>query len=234
MRTFTLLVVVISCLFIGLSFAQQQTGAAPAVQQNPSNIGFEWAFGVLQIKGDEEHLVRITRDTTLKSGDEIKLFVKLTKDCFVYVLHQGPSGEIDLLFPYNIQQFQKDYVTEKNYYIPKGREWLKLDKSVGKEVFFILASTERLLDIEAKVGNYISADAASKKTLGDSLVSEIRSVRKRYSTFATIAEKPIAIGGNIRDLIGEVKSGRHPDVANIATEIKANNFFSKTITIDHQ
>jgi hypothetical protein len=234
MRTIILLTVVLSCLVVGFRYGEQPQATVPTVQQNPSNIGFEWALGVLQVKGDQEHLIPITRDTALKSGDEIKMLVKLTKECFVYVVHQGPKGEIDLLFPYDIAQLQKDYITEKNYYIPKGRDWLKLDKNVGKEIFFVIASTERLLDIEAKIGNYLSADVSKKQTLGDSLVSEIRSVRKRYSTFATIAEKPITIGGNIRALVEEVKSGRHPDVANITTKISANNFYSKTITIDHQ
>jgi len=31
-----------------------------------------------------------------------------------------------------------------------------------------------------------------------------------------------------------VEGARRPDVATIATQISANNFYSKTITIDHQ
>ena len=65
------------------------------------------------------------------------------------------------------------------------------------------------------------------------IVSLIRSVRKRYSIYATIAEKPLTIGGNIRGT-EKVESARRPDVATIATQISANNFYSKTITIDHQ
>jgi hypothetical protein len=177
--------------------------------------------------------VPITRDTVLKSGDEIKMMVKLTKGCYVYLVHYGSTGEIDLLFPYSTGQFQTDYTLDKNYYVPKGRNWSALDKNTGKEIFFLVASTERLLDLEVKLGNYFSADPADRKPLAADVVSEIRGVRKRYSTFATLAEKPLAIGGNIRGT-GKTETVRRPDVATIATQISANNFYSKTITIDHQ
>ena len=96
-----------------------------------------------------------------------------------------------------------------------------------------MASTERLLDLEVKINNYLSADTSKKQTLASDVVSEIRNVRKHYSTFSTLAEKPVTIGGNIRGM-EEVKESLRPDVANIALHISANNFYSKTITIDHQ
>ena len=231
MRYFILLVVILSCFAIGFKFSGQPAVTTLTIQQSESNVGFDWAFGALV--GKNKVLVPITRDTTLKSGEEIKMMVKLSKECFVYVIHYGSKGEVNLLFPYDVRQFQKDYVTDKNYYIPKGRDWRALDKNTGKEVFFLIGSTERLLELEAKLGNYLSADASKKQAMAEDIVSEIRGVRKHYSTFATIAEKPLTIGGNIRGT-EKVEGPRRPDVANIATQIKANNFYSKTITIDHQ
>jgi hypothetical protein len=201
------------------------------VQQGDANIGFEWAFGALI--GKTKTMTPITHDTTLKSGEEIKMMVKLTKECFVYVIHQDSKGEVELLFPYKVQQFQTDYVADKNYYIPKGRGWNAFDNNTGKEVFFLVASTERLLDLEVKLGNYLSAEPAKKQSLASDIVTEIRNVRKHYSTFSTIAEKPVTIGGNIRGT-EKVEGARRPDVAIFATRISAKNFYSKTITIDHQ
>ena len=110
---------------------------------------------------------------------------------------------------------------------------MMLDKNTGKEIFFLIGSAERLLDLEVKLGNYYSADPSNRKPLADEVVSEIRGLRKRYSTFATIAEKPLTIGGNIRST-DTVKVVRRLDVADISTQISAKNFYSKTITIDHQ
>ena len=231
MRYIILITILLSAFIVGFKTMNPLPAATPAYQQIESNIGFQWAFGALI--GKDKELVSITRDTVLISGEEVKMLVKLTKECFVYLVRYGSKGEIELLFPYNVQQFQKDYVTDKNYYIPPGRDWFSLDKNTGKEVFFLLASTERLVDIEAKIGDYQSADSLKKSVLAAGIVSDIRNVRKRYSSFATIAEKPLVIGGNIR-AITEVKETKRPDVADIATEISAKTFYSKTITIDHQ
>jgi hypothetical protein len=231
MRYFIFFVVLLGCFAVGFRFSEQPAPAVPVVQQTEPNIGFTWAFGALV--GKSQTMVSITHDTTLKSGEEIKILVKLTKDCFVYVVHQDSKGEINLLFPYEIRQFQTDYTVDKNYYVPKGRSWRAFDKNTGKEVFFLLASTERLLDLEVKLGNYFSADTSKKQSMASDIVSEIRSVRKHYSTYATIAEKPLTIGGNIRGT-EKVEGARRPDVATLATQISAKNFYSKTITIDHQ
>ena len=231
MRYVIFLVVLLGCFAVGFRYSDQPAYAVPMVQQNEANIGFEWAFGALL--GKSKTMVSITHDTTLNSGEEIKMMVKLTKDCFVYVVHQDSKGEVELLFPYKIQQFQSDYVADKNYYVPKGRGWSPFDKNTGKEIFFLIASTERLLDLEVKLGNYFSADTSKKQSMASDIVSEIRSVRKHYSTYATIAEKPLTIGGNIRGT-EKVEGARRPDVATLATQISAKNFYSKTITIDHQ
>jgi hypothetical protein len=231
MRYFILLTVLLGCFAVGFRSSEQPAPAVPAIQKTEANVGFEWAFGALIGKG--KTMVPITHDTTLKTGEEIKMMVKLTKDCFVYLVHQDSKGEIELLFPSKIQQFQTDYAVDKNYYIPKGRGWSAFDKNTGKEIFFLIASTERLLGLEVKLGNYFSANTAKKQSMAGDIVSEIRDVRKRYSVFSTLAEKPVTIGGNIRGT-EKVEGARRPDVADIATHISANNFYSKTITIDHQ
>jgi hypothetical protein len=224
---------ILSCLLTGSRFGEQPETSAQAVQQNDANIQFEWAFGVLARTDSALIPVPITHDTVLKSGDEIKMMVKLKKDCYVYVVYYDSKGEISLLFPKGLRQFQADYATEKNYYIPMGRKWNILDKNTGTEKFFIIASVERLLELEIKLGNYFSTDPAKRQPLAEEVVSEIREARKHYSTFATIAEKPLTIGGNIRGT-EKLEKLRRPDVADIAVQISANNFYFKTITIDHQ
>jgi hypothetical protein len=218
--------------FVGFhSTEKSSTPPTTVYQDNEANVGFQWAFGAMI--GKDKQFVSITRDTVLKSGEEIKMMVQLTKDCFVYVLYYGANKEVQLLFPNEFRQFQNDYAMEKNYYIPRGRDWIALDKNPGKETFFLIASSERLLEIEAKYGDYISADASKKPALAETLVAEIRAIRKHYATFATLAEKPITIGGNIRGT-DKVEEKRRHDVSEIATQINAKNFYSKTITIDHQ
>jgi len=233
MRLIILPVVAGCCFFFGFQ-SGNPTVLPPLLYQQPeANIAFEWAFGIFNKNSKNLLPVSITRDTALKTGDEMKMMVKLTKDCYVYVIYYDSKGEVNLLFPYSIRQFQSDYGVNKNYYIPKGRVWMKLDKSTGKEVFFLVASTDRLLNLEVKLGDYLSADPSERGKLAGDVVAEIRGLRKQYASFATIAEKPLTIGGNIRST-DSVEVTRRMDVADIAIQIEANNFYSKTFTIDHQ
>jgi len=204
-----------------------------ATAQEKPNVSFEWAFGTLSGSDAEPKLAAITRDTTLSSGDELKMMVKLNQECFVYVIHESPAGGISLKFPYDLKQFTTDYKTGKNYYVPKGRPWFKLDTTTGRETFYLLASTDRLLDLETLLEKYKNAGAPEKPSFAKEIIGEIRNVRKHYKTFTTFAERPISIGGNVRNLTKD-EAARRPDVAQIATEISANNFYGKTFTIDHR
>ena len=208
-------------------------GNSVATGQEKDNIGFEWGFGALSGSAKDPKLASITRDRALKSGDRVKMIVKLTRECFVYLLYEDTDGDIVLRFPYDLQQFSTDYKVGKNYYIPKGSQWFQLDEKLGKETFYLLASPTRLTDLEGLLTKYQSSPASGKPALAKDIVSEIRNVRKRFKTFTTTAERPISIGGNVRG-VESPGAGRRPDVAAITTEILANNFYGRTITIDHK
>ncbi len=202
-----------------------------AAQTGQGNVGFKWGFGV--VGGKDRKFAAVTRDTVLRTGDELKFIVELTKNCYAYLVYQNSKGEIELLFPYSLNQFTTDYKTGKNYFIPQGRSWFKLDENTGRETFYLLASADRLTDLESLLKEYSSADVEKKSDLAQKIIKEIRDVRKRYRTFQTIAERPIAIGGNVRS-VGRGEEARRPDVTTIATEITADNFYGKTYTIEHQ
>jgi hypothetical protein len=204
-----------------------------ALAQEKPNVSFEWAFATLSATGKAAIPVPIVRDTTLQTGDQIKMMVRLKSDCFIYVIHETPTGEISLKFPYDLKQFTIDYKIGKNYFVPKARDWFTLDSNTGRETFYLVASGRRLLDLEVLLSKYKDADASKKPTIAKDIVAEIRNVRKHYKTFTTLAERPISIGGNVRGMGKEPGSGI-PDVAQVATEISANNFYSKTFTIDHK
>jgi hypothetical protein len=232
MKKTILLTIVLSLLSLGfIAHNDPMTRNATTYQDN-ENVLFKWSFGA--IAGKEKKFVSITKDTVLKSGDEMKMYVELGKDCFVYLIYQSSKGDISVLFPNDgFRQFTENYKTAKPYLVPKGRDWYKLDKNVGTETFYLLGSSERLIELEALIGNYLSADNAKKPEMAKNIIAEIRSVRKRYKSIATLAEKPITIGGNVRGM-GETAEAKRPDVTTIATEISASNFYSKIISIEHQ
>ena len=221
-----------SCVVVLLIGATASLYAQTPPPQN--NVQYAWTFVARSGEVGHRHIGVVTKDTALKSGDEFKLFVNLTKECFVYIIHKNPDGQLALLFPYDTSMFQNGYSVDKNFYIPKGRQWFTLDKNPGTEIFYVFASSERLTALEASLHGYFASESGKKVDAATLVVNEIKETKKRFRTFSTIAERPISIAGNVR---GAEEKGMDPeriDIATLATEISANNFFSKTITIDHK
>lgn len=233
MKILATLIILSFCAFFGFRSMEGPPPTATVFQQETENVGFKWAFGAMVGSGKDRKFVSVTRDTALNSGDEIKMCVELTKDCYVYLIHSGSKGEVNLLFPYDLKDLNAGYPKGKNFYYPKGRSWSELDKNVGRETFYVLAASERLIELEALLGNYMSAEDSKKSPIAEQIIAEIRTVKKRFRTFTTLAEKPITIGGNVRSL-EKAEEAKRPDVSTIATQVSANNFYSKTFTIDHK
>jgi len=204
-----------------------------AEQEKDRNLCFRWAFGAIERSGHELEFFAITRDTTLKTGDKLKMLVELQKKCFVYVIYHSAQGEVSMLFPYDMQQFTRDYATSKKYYIPQGDRWFELDENVGHETFYLLASAQRLIELERLLRKYTTTDPTKKQDLAKQILTEIRKTKRRHRKLTTFAERPVPIGGSVRGSTEDEKAFR-PDIATIAVEISANNFFSRTFTIDHR
>ena len=218
------LLLVVNSAFV---FADQEKA------QGDSDIIFQWTFGAIKNTDTGPRFETVDRDTTLKTGDQIKFFIKLNKSCFVYLIYQSSQEELSVLFPYRFKLLSKDYQISGNHYIPKGDQWFELDEYAGLEKFYLLASAKRLSELEALINEYESADKTKKHTLSQKIIAEIRSLRKKHLKFKTYAEKPVTIIGSMRGT-DKTKAVGLNDLADHAVEISASNFFSRTYTIDHQ
>lgn len=216
--------IVLSVIIVNVSYSQTEESG---------NVKFNFAFGAMTGHMKHREFVSIKKDTVLHSYDSLKLMVELKSKCYVYIIYSNTDGTLELLFPYNLKQFTSDYSLDKNYYLPPGKEWYVLDNKTGEEKFYIVASAQRLADLEAALEKYSAAKDSEKKDMGKMVVEKIKETRKKYKNYTTLAERPISIGGNIRSIDTNAQAGPR-DVAEFATVISAKNFYSKTITIDHQ
>jgi hypothetical protein len=202
--------------------------AAPPVAEN--NISFLWAFVARTGAGDIQR-VPITQDTIHHTGDQFKMFLKLQKPCFVYVLHsakntQGAEGDVTWLFPYNKPPFTTDYQVGQRYDIPPNGAWYRLSPPAGRETIYVLASTQRLSDLEALLEAAAAANPAQRPQLTARILAEIRAPRQVRPS-PTPGERPIRIGGSVRgDILGKAWE-------DVALEISAQHFYSKTFTLEH-
>jgi hypothetical protein len=216
-------------LFYGHSFVL----AEEARPQSDANLQFQWAFGALK-KTNGSKFEAIDRDTVLKTGDQIKFFLNVDKNCFVYLIYSSSQGELSVLFPYRFKLGStEEYSLAGQHYIPKGDQWFELDEHIGEEKFYLLASAKRLMQLEALINDYEGADAAKKPALAQAVLVEIRKLRKEHLKFKTYAERPVNIIGNLRGT-EKAETAEPQDIAKFAVEISADTFYSRTFTIDHE
>jgi hypothetical protein len=226
----TLTVTIVS---IGIFKSQTVIFAQQAKGQAEKNVTFQWAFGAIRNTDNGPQFEAITRDTVMKSGDQIKFFLRVENKCFVYLIYQSSQGDLSVLFPYRFKLLDNDYQISRNYYIPKGDQWFELDEYTGTEKFYLLATANRLAELEDLINEYESADKSNKITIGEKIISETRRLRKKHHKFKSHVERPVTIIGKMRGT-EKTKAAGLEDIADYALEISANNLFSRTFTIDHQ
>jgi len=227
-------------LWIGLSFLLLFGGIrGPDVsmagdrQKGVGKVSLKWAFAALKESSSGSELVAIHRETALSTGDEFKMLLELKDKCYAYVIYQGPRQEIRLLFPYALSDFEKGLDESKPYYIPKGHGWFELDDVKGSMAFHLVVSVQRLTRLETLLNNYESARSGEKQAVAGDLLEEMRQLKRLNTSLKAPAERPAQIIGRVRGN-GEPEQTDIRDIENLAVEISAENFFSRTFTIDHK
>ncbi|MGD9236446.1 MAG: DUF4384 domain-containing protein [Desulfobacterales bacterium] len=233
MKTFRVIRIALISLFCLLLFESHVViNAQETAAQQDANLQFQWAFGTLK-KGNGSKFEVVTRDTVLKTGDQIKFFLNVNPNNFVYLIYRSSQGELSVLFPKRFQLQSTEYSAAGNHYIPADDQWYELDEHSGEERFYLLASVKRLAELEALINDYEGADTAKKPPLAEKILAEIRKLRKQHLKFKTYAERPVSIIGNLRGT-EKAESDKTHDIAKYAVEISADTFFSRTFTIDHE
>ena len=209
--------------------------ARPALadEESEPNIGFLWAFTAMVGEGNEARVEPIRSGMELKTGDQFKMFVELRKKCFVYVVYHNAQDEVSMLFPYSLQQFNGEYDVARKYFIPQGEAWFELDSHSGRETFYLLASTERLSELEHLFNWYVSADAMKKPDITRQILAEIRTIKTDHRDLAAAAERPVPIGGAIRG-IERAQGANRANIDTVSEEISATDFYAKTFVIEHR
>ena len=198
----------------------------PATGAEEMKLG--WAFGAMTGPATARHFVRITDDITLRTGDEIQMFVSPVTACFIYVLHEDPAGEMTVLFPGASGAFPPGYGMGRAYYVPAANAWLRLDPNTGMERIYLVASPQRLTQLETLLNQ--SRTAGDAKARRNRVVGELARLTKQNPS--SWAERPATIGGQIRG-VPRTKSA-YPDLAELAVEITSPGFFSRVFVIEHR
>lgn len=228
----TVLIFGVLCLWFVQTDKFDPKHAAAQENVKKENMRFHWAFGAVTGPENNQKLIRITKDTSLKTGDRFKMMVKMKSKCFVYLIYHGSNDEVQMLFPYDLRRLNKNYTLAEKYYIPQGDLWFALDEQTGVEKFYLLVSKNRLSDLEDLLTQYESSGSEKKADMVPEIVKQIKRVKRKYKTFTAPAERPVQIGGTVRGI--KDKPASLHDVATLAVEISATDFYSRTFTIEHK
>ncbi len=207
--------------------------AAPGPKRESNGARMLWAFGAIRASSNQAKVEPVRTQMVLSSGDKLKMMIQLRKKCFVYLIHRDSQGDFAMLFPYSLKQFDTDYQTARNYYAPKGEAWFQLDGRTGNETFYLIASDQRLFDIEYTYEKYASSEESRKQDLAAQMLSELNRITESYVASSVGVEK---LADNESALRGfERATGADPtDITGLAREISFDNIYSETFVVDHR
>ena len=218
--------VLLAVIFIASAVAYAQTASGK------SDIGFLYAFGAYVGPQGKGKVVSVQNETTLRSGDRLKLFVEPKTELYFYLVHLSSQGDLTPLFPVDSKPAR--IAPGSQVFLPEGSQWFELDAHPGPEKFFMLVSAERLERLEELCGRHLALkDKSEAQSSADAIQNEIKHLRQQYKQLSAPAEKPVRIGGSVR---GQPPSGAPvaPDVTPLAAEVTAPGFYSRTFSIDHR
>ncbi len=222
--TFSFFIVTIFVFIVVVQNCQSSEKA----EDHAQNISFNWSIVHTDKKGQKK-VLNIKKDISLSSGDLLKIFIQPIKNVYVYLYLLDSEDNLTLIFPHKIEDLDNNYVLGQEYNIPEGDSWFSLDESRGTETFYLLASSERLRTLEALTKEYVNSSENAKEAVKTKILAEIKNTLRHFSPLASLfSEKPISIAGTFRS------SKEEKNLADSAIQIKAKNFYSKTIRIEHK
>lgn len=214
-------------LILGLS-----TGVFAQIRPGKSEVNFLYAFGAHTGAQADGKIIPVQNETTLRSGDRLKLFVEPKAALYFYLVHLSSQGDLTPLFPVGSKTAR--IAPGSQVFLPEGSQWFELDAHPGPEKFFMLVSAERFERLEELCSRHVTLkDKSEAQSSADAIQHEIKHLRQQYKQLSAPAEKPVRIGGSVR---GQAPSGAPvaPDVTPLAAEVTAPGFYSRTFSIDHR
>jgi hypothetical protein len=118
-------------------------------------------------KDDQGGVGPLTNESVVKSGQRFGCQFRPESDCYVYIFWWDSSGGVGRLFPDDRFKDGSGAVKAgRDYWVPAkhdGKHWFVLDKNVGEETFYFLASRDRNPRIEALYGRLRSMSQAARQ-----------------------------------------------------------------------
>lgn len=209
-------------------------GVFAQAESEKDELRFKWSLIVRIDPDGRNEVVNIAKDIITKktdkisisAGDKIAMYLEPDEGTYVYLYLLDSNNKLIPLFPRSLvrKDLENELKLGKGTYIPGKHKWFSFDGEKGYETFYLLASPEPLSTLEKLTRNYV--DTEKEQDLAkQEVLDEIKGI-KTAVVLETPQENPIPFGGGVRAL--EI------DIAELAVEVKAKGFYSKTIILKHE
>jgi outer membrane protein OmpA-like peptidoglycan-associated protein len=123
----------------------------------PGREGVSVKWGVLHVEGrNNVELLQYDGSSTLKSEDAYRIFVHPQSRCHVYIYQVDSKGKGAWLFPQS-QATDANPLSVSDHWLPSRNTTFTLDKNVGLETVYLVASRSAASDLES----YINGNATA-------------------------------------------------------------------------
>jgi len=140
-------------------------------------VSFSWAF-FLKSEGGQVESLDFSEPESVSVGEQLRIYIELHEKSFVYLYLFDSKDDLYLVFPPSGSFYNGDFPSGYRTYIPSGNEWFVLDNFNGTEQFYLLASNNRLNELEKLTDNFL---ATRDPDLMEELLGEVEKIAGIYS-----------------------------------------------------
>ncbi len=193
-------------------------------------LAVRWVMaGIIKNAASSEPII-ITPESTLRTGDKIKVYLKAIHKCFFYFFYHNPEGQLQLIYPETLPSAALASGTRLT--VPRGDHWFELDDQTGTETFHVLISPTPLLTIETLYAEY-RRQMPGNEFAAARLIAAIERLRRQQRPLSSNAERPLSIGGTLRGDANPDAEATESLLDHLAEDISTAKVFCRTYAIEH-
>jgi len=147
---------------------------------SPSDIPLELQVNILgqRIIGNNDYEeVIIKNGSVLKNNDNFQIYVRTSRECYIYVLIFDSEGKAGLLFP-GMAGSDNKITGNRSYQIPSGNKWFYLDEHTGTETIYVLADVNPMTDIGYLLGDMERKGSSQQKEDSQRILTQVAALKR--------------------------------------------------------
>jgi len=173
-----------------------QPPRVPGIRPAADSLSFQVNY--VYRPGGTGELKPISNGAILNSGDHYKIIFKPDQNCYIYIYQVDSAGQIFQLFP--MSEFkgvkvnnENPAVKGKNHVIPSPDKSFRLDKQVGKERIYLIASKEPNAELEGLYSTLQSARQQRNMQQANAAEEKLSKHFKRRGVDEIVTDRKIGV-----------------------------------------